>query len=211
MPRSGDVPDVKIPQLPADSASAVTDLITRLKENLRERSGSWWRDSMTRVTKRPLLASYQTSSKDMVCSTREIQDELTPVRHCRCTCALSFCRFDVSTLLLDIRVFRDEGSRVNFAIVECRRKFVFCSQGPNESSIFSSNWHDRLQWSFQQVLNLRESQESRPASQLRRKLFERELALSQYVCPVSKKEPSATNCGHLGLLEVYLPMLGRER
>lgn len=53
--------------------------------------------------------------------------------------------------------------------------------GPNEKSIFSSNWHDRLQWTFQQVLILRESQESRPASQLRGRLLDCELALSHEI------------------------------
>ncbi|CDJ62433.1 hypothetical protein, conserved [Eimeria necatrix] len=53
--------------------------------------------------------------------------------------------------------------------------------GPNENSVFSSNWHDRLQWAFHRVLALRESQDSRSASQLRRRLFERELGLSHEI------------------------------
>ncbi|KAL8453089.1 hypothetical protein Emed_000959 [Eimeria media] len=115
----------------ADSASVVSEMISRLKENMSEQAEGWWRMSMTRVANMPLLASYETSTKDLNSRTSEIQDELTP--------------------------------------------------GPNENSIFSSNWHDRLQWTFQQILTLRESQESRPASQLRRMLFDRELALSHEI------------------------------
>ncbi|KAL8428234.1 hypothetical protein Efla_005336 [Eimeria flavescens] len=114
-----------------DSASIVSEMIARLKENLSEQAEGWWRMSMTKVANMPLLASYETSSEDFLSSTTEIQDELAP--------------------------------------------------GPNKNSIFSSNWHDRLQWTFQQVLALRESHESRPASQFRRMLFTRELALSHEI------------------------------
>ncbi|KAL8275846.1 hypothetical protein Esti_000409 [Eimeria stiedai] len=120
-----------VPQGPADSASVVSEMISRLKENMSEQAEGWWRMSMTRFANMPLLASYETCAKDVVSRTSEIQNELAP--------------------------------------------------GPNENSIFSSNWHDRLQWTFQQVLTLRESQESRLASQLRRMLFDRELALSHEI------------------------------
>ncbi|OEH77676.1 hypothetical protein cyc_08027 [Cyclospora cayetanensis] len=53
--------------------------------------------------------------------------------------------------------------------------------GPNDKSIFSSNWHDRLQWAFQQVRTLSESQDLEVAHKLRRRLFERELALSHEI------------------------------
>ncbi|KAL8456053.1 hypothetical protein Emag_000128 [Eimeria magna] len=124
-------PQTDVPQGPADSASVVSEMISRLKENMSEQAEGWWRMSMMRVANMPLLASYETSTKDVNSRTSEIQDELAP--------------------------------------------------GPNENSVFSSNWHDRLQWTFQQVLTLRESQESRPASQLRRMLFDRELALSHEI------------------------------
>ncbi|CDJ47230.1 hypothetical protein, conserved [Eimeria brunetti] len=118
-------------QGPDDSESVVSELIFRLKESISEQAGSWWRASMAKVAKRPLLASYETAPEEVFESTHEIQDELVP--------------------------------------------------GPNENSVLSSNWHDRLQWAFQRVLTLRESQDSRSASQLRRRLFERELALNHEI------------------------------
>ncbi|CDI86473.1 Apicomplexan-conserved protein Pf 23619083 and Py 23490592 low complexity 1667 aa, related [Eimeria praecox] len=101
-------------QGPDDSESVVSELIFRLKESISEQAGSWWRASMAKVAKRPLLASYETAPEEVFESTHEIQDELAP-------------------------------------------------------------------WAFQRVLTLRESQDSRSASQLRRRLFERELALNHEI------------------------------
>lgn len=77
-------PLAAVPQEAADSASVVSEMISRLKQNLSEQAGSWWRISMMNVANRPLLASYETSSKEMLSSTSEIQDELAPVRHPAC-------------------------------------------------------------------------------------------------------------------------------
>lgn len=64
-----------------DSASVVSELINRLKQNLSEQQGSWWRMSMMHAAKRPLMASFETSSRELVLSTCEIQEELAPVCH----------------------------------------------------------------------------------------------------------------------------------
>lgn len=69
---------------PADSASVVSEMICRLKENLSEQAGNWWRLSMMNMVNRPLLASFETFSKDMISHVSEIQEELAPVRHSAC-------------------------------------------------------------------------------------------------------------------------------
>lgn len=66
-------------QGPDDSESVVSELIFRLKESISEQAGSWWRASMAKVAKRPLLASYETAPEETFASTHEIQDELVPV------------------------------------------------------------------------------------------------------------------------------------
>lgn len=66
-------------QGPDDSESVVSELIFRLKESISEQAGSWWRASMAKVARRPLLASYETAPEEAFAGTHEIQDELAPV------------------------------------------------------------------------------------------------------------------------------------
>lgn len=69
---------------PPDSASVVSEMIFRLKENLSEQAGNWWRLSMMNMVNRPLMASYEIFSKEMTSHVSELQDELAPVRHPAC-------------------------------------------------------------------------------------------------------------------------------